>query len=338
MVCSFFLGANTPHGFYSLFDELSLFDVSVIKGGSGSGKSTLIKELISKTLSGGLCERILCASDTASLDGAVFHGDSIAVVDGTPPHTCEVRGMGRYIVTPPPGDGVKAKRNTLIELKEVKQQAYARAYGCLHGAWIAEAQARQLIGFDGERFARRADGIAEREARPTGIRGRIHRRFIDGFTCDGFLTLRDTVSALAGRLYIIQDRLGLASGFFKALEDRLCERGYEIFSCMSPMQPEHVRHIIVPELSLAFVTSDDIAPFEEDAYRNIHISSCIDKDSLRKNRVKLRLFDRLRHELLQQAYGEFKTARSAHMEIEGIYRPYLDIAALQELNRRTVLK
>lgn len=338
MVCSFFLGANTPRGFYSLFDQLSDFDVSVIKGGSGSGKSTLIKELINKTCSGGLCERIPCASDTDSLDGAVFHGDNIAVVDGTPPHTCEVGGMGRYIVTPPPDNGVKAKHDTLIELKEIKQRAYARAYGCLHGASIAEAQARQLIGFDSDRFVRRVDGILLREAAATGSRGKIHRRFIDGFTCDGFVTLRDTVSALAHRLYIIQDRLGLASGFFKALEDGLCAKGYEIFSCMSPMQPQHIRHIIVPALDLAFVTSDDTVPFEEDAYRNIHISSCIDKDSLRKNRAKLRLFDRLRQELVQQAYEEFKAARAAHAEIEGIYRPYLDIEALRELNRRTVLK
>ena len=45
----FFLGANTPQGFVSRFDQLGNADKGwrcyVIKGGPGSGKSTLAREL-----------------------------------------------------------------------------------------------------------------------------------------------------------------------------------------------------------------------------------------------------------------------------------------------------
>lgn len=88
---SFFLGANSRNGFYSLYDELidpkTAESVYIIKGGPGSGKSSFMRR-IKKILSeqGISCESILCSSDPDSLDGVVFHDLKVAFVDGTAPH------------------------------------------------------------------------------------------------------------------------------------------------------------------------------------------------------------------------------------------------------------
>jgi Cdc6-like AAA superfamily ATPase len=49
---SYFLGANTPYGFYSLFNELYNPDsddkIYLIKGGPGTGKSSIMKRVASE--------------------------------------------------------------------------------------------------------------------------------------------------------------------------------------------------------------------------------------------------------------------------------------------------
>ena len=337
MICSFFLGANTPEGFYSLFGELKGFDLHVIKGSCGSGKSTLLKTVIDKTRCGGICERILCASDTSSLDGAVFHPINAAAVDGTAPHTAETSNMGRYIVMPSPASGIENHRGEIAALKEAKSGAFTRAYACLKGAAYARSSARALVKFDSGKLARRADGILEREARPGSDMGRLHRRFIDAFTPDGFVTLRDTVDALANRIYVIEDNLSQASPLLHALQKGLLERGYDVYGCLDPMAPENTRHILVPQLRLAFVTSDGLSRFEGDVYRRLHMTAYTDQASLKSCRAKIRLFDKLQAALLEQAYEELKTARPSHIELEKLHLPYLDIPALKKLNENISL-
>lgn len=87
----FFLGANTPQGFVSRFDQLA--DVNdgwrkfVIKGGPGSGKSTLMKKVVA-SLEGSCSdvEMIHCSSDVDSLDGVIVPGLRFSIADGTLPH------------------------------------------------------------------------------------------------------------------------------------------------------------------------------------------------------------------------------------------------------------
>ena len=72
-----FLGANTPEGFISLFDEL--YDPAedwrayIIKGGPGTGKSRLMRRVADELEQAGYtAQRVLCSSDPDSLDGVIF--------------------------------------------------------------------------------------------------------------------------------------------------------------------------------------------------------------------------------------------------------------------------
>lgn len=87
----FFLGANTPQGFVSRFDQLADpadgWREFVIKGGPGTGKSTLMHKIadefqpVTEHL-----ELIHCSSDVDSLDGVIIHDRKVSIADGTPPH------------------------------------------------------------------------------------------------------------------------------------------------------------------------------------------------------------------------------------------------------------
>ena len=101
----YYLGANTPVGFYSLYDELidleRARDVRILKGGPGCGKSTLMRQ-VGEAMEerGHTVEYIRCSGDPDSLDGVVIPALGAAVVDGTAPHVIEPRYPGlveRYV-------------------------------------------------------------------------------------------------------------------------------------------------------------------------------------------------------------------------------------------------
>lgn len=87
----YFLGANSPSGFYSLYDQLlppeQASAIYILKGGPGCGKSTLMRRVAGLVQEAGQsAEYILCSGDPESLDAVVFPGLRAALVDGTAPH------------------------------------------------------------------------------------------------------------------------------------------------------------------------------------------------------------------------------------------------------------
>ncbi len=94
---SYFLGANTPGGFYSLMDKLldpsKARAIYILKGGPGCGKSTLMKKLGAWAEElGHTPEYIWCSGDPDSLDGVIFPDLGVAVADGTAPHGAAPKG------------------------------------------------------------------------------------------------------------------------------------------------------------------------------------------------------------------------------------------------------
>ncbi len=86
----YFLGANSPSGFYSLYDQLLPPEraraIYILKGGPGCGKSTLMRKVAAWAQETGLeTEYILCSGDPDSLDAVVFPDKAAAIVDGTAP-------------------------------------------------------------------------------------------------------------------------------------------------------------------------------------------------------------------------------------------------------------
>ena len=108
-VC-FYLGANSPGGFYSLYDELlrpeEARSIYILKGGPGCGKSSLMRRVGAAMEEHGLdVEYIVCSGDPDSLDAVVIPALATAIVDGTAPHGCATQGHFSCKKTAHPGLG-----------------------------------------------------------------------------------------------------------------------------------------------------------------------------------------------------------------------------------------
>jgi len=93
----YFLGANSPSGFYSLYQHLippeSARAIYILKGGPGCGKSTLMRRVAARMEGAGLeVEYILCSGDPDSLDAILIPQKQAAIVDGTAPHAAAPLG------------------------------------------------------------------------------------------------------------------------------------------------------------------------------------------------------------------------------------------------------
>ena len=86
----FFLSANSPAGFYSLFDQLvdpyTDDTLYILKGGPGCGKSSFLMTIAAGLKKAGFdVEHIHCSADSNSLDAIYIPALKTAYVDGTPP-------------------------------------------------------------------------------------------------------------------------------------------------------------------------------------------------------------------------------------------------------------
>ncbi len=93
----FYLGANSPAGFYSLYDQLidpaRAKNIYILKGGPGCGKSSLMRKVGKAAEERGMAvEYIQCSGDPDSLDAVVIPTLDAAIVDGTAPHGAATEG------------------------------------------------------------------------------------------------------------------------------------------------------------------------------------------------------------------------------------------------------
>ena len=339
----YFLGGNTPSGFYSLYHQLSdpehIRALYIIKSGPGSGKSSLMRRVGRHAQAAGLeTEEVLCSGDPDSLDALILPQLGAAIVDGTAPHVVEPQCPGvvdRYIDLSGFYD-----RAGLQPLKEQIQAAfteyqghYKRVYRCLGAAGELRRDMNELLDTDAvqQRLAKRAAGIIGRELKKPGTGpSRPRQRFLSAVTHKGFVSLWDTVDAQAGRVYELADSYGLAHHLLNPLLTAGLAAGHQVIACPDPMAPDRLAHLIFPSLSLAFVTATPEEPWPHRAYRRLRLDSMVSADACRAAKSRLRFTKRVASALLEEGIAGLSQAKEAHDRLERLYNPYVDFSRVAE--------
>lgn len=339
----YFLGGNTPAGFYSLYHQLSdparMRALYIIKGGPGSGKSTLMRRVERHVQAAGLnVEEVLCSGDPGSLDGVIIPELGAALVDGTAPHVVEPRCPGvveRYIDLSGFYDqnGLQPLKEPILAATAEYQGHYKRVYRCLGAAGELRRNMDELLDTETvqQRLAKRAAGIISRELkRPAQGDGRTQQRFLSAVTHRGAFTLWNTVSAQADRVYELADSCGLAHHLLTPVLTAALAAGHDAVACPDPMAPDRLAHLILPGLSLAFVTSTREDPWPHRAYRRLRLDAMADPEAYRLNRPRLRFTKRVAAALMDEGVAGLARAKEAHDRLEELYNPYVDFDAVAQ--------
>lgn len=334
---TFFLGANTPSGFYSLYDQLidpaQARRVFLIKGGAGCGKSSLMKRAATALAeTGEQVEYIRCSGDPDSLDGVVFPGLGAALVDATAPHVREPElpgvvesyvNLGRFY----DHAALVPLRGRIEGATAAYKAPYKRAYRCLTAAAQLDEDGRALLLTPAleAKLKKRAAGILSREVKRTGREpGKLTRRFLGAVTCRGELCLFETASLLCRKVYELVDSYGLGAPLLETLARGAVAAGYDVVLCPSPLAPERAEHLIIPELALGFVTSTPSLPYPGRPYRRVRLDAMADGELMKKYKARLKFARKVRAALMDQAVESLAQAKACHDELEKLYNPHVD--------------
>ena len=333
---SYFLGANTPSGFYSLMDKLmdpaKARAIYILKGGPGCGKSTLMKRLGAWAEElGHTPEYIWCSGDPDSLDGVIFPDLSVAIADGAAPHVIEPKypaAVECYVNLGECYDrqAMAGHRDQVMELTAAYQAQYRRAYRCLKGAGQLLEDNRDLLETPElrEKLRRRTRGIVARELPKRGPGGEVTERFLSAISCQGAVCLFETADALCKRIYELSDSYGLAHGMLEELLGAAVERGHRAVVCADPMAPRRIQHLLLPDLGVGFVTGSPRLPYPGSPYRRIRLDAMADQVLLRRNRARVRFTKKVAGALLDEGMETLAQAKALHDELEAVYNPHVD--------------
>lgn len=343
----YFLGSNSPAGFTSLYEALSdparTERLYILKGGPGCGKSSLMRRVARHAQAAGhAVEEILCSGDPDSLDAVRLPELGAAIVDGTAPHVIEAACPGaveRYVDLSRFYDAAALRpiRDELLTVTARYKDHYRQAYRCLRASGALRRNLRDAADSDALRcrLEKRAGGIIARELKKSGGEGTVDTRFLSALTHRGTVTLWDTVRAQADRVYELSDSFGTAHHLLSPILNAARSAGQSAVACQDPMEPDRLVHLILPELSLAFVTSTAEIPWPHRAYRHLRLDAMADGDTLRAQRPRLRFTRKVAAALEGEGVACLAQAKAAHDELEQLYNPHVDFdgvyAAADEL-------
>ena len=332
---SYYLGANTPKGFYSLYNEYISCPNDFfyfIKAGPGCGKSSFMKRvgriLEKKNIK---AEYIYCSADKASLDGIYFPTLNTGIVDATAPHILEpaVAGVsGSYLSLGEFYDIPRLKtvgekiRLLNFEYKEEYKKAYNEMFSAAQLSPNSVFRSHhELIS----KIEKRANSISAREFKGINHNGSIIKhRFLNGFSADGHTFLSETIPSIAEKIYLVDNSFGLSPIFMNTIFKSAKTLDTELIVCLSPETPEEILHIIVPDLSLAFISQTADNPYPYEYTRHLRLDAMVSKDILSTERYNIKNYTKVRNLLLDTALTHFKTAKKLHDEMEQLYNPFVD--------------
>ena len=353
----YFPGNNTPLGFFSYYEYIlgqrEANRIICLKGGPGTGKSTFMKNIGKRLEQEGISVDYLhCSADENSLDGILIPDKNIAIVDGTSPHVIDPKTPGAVDYILNFGDfwnekqiGVEKER--IIEHSEAGSKWFHIGYGYLQAA-AAIGSNLSMIQEEGIEIAELygfASDVIHREFRTCEISmkpGRIKKFFATAITPYGFHNgIKDILNGIR-KIYLINVPEGYRNqSFLQMILEGAKYRGMDVWCYYCPMGPEDkIEHIVIPQLSLAFVTTNcwhDVEPWEladtEGEEKEITYLDICDYQSYyftESNKELLLKLSSHYEDMLHGAVYAFSKAKENHDAVEGFYTGTMDFEAVNQ--------
>ncbi len=314
---TFFAGANSESGFINLFSEIlkPYKRCYILKGGCGCGKSSFMKKLAAEgERRAEAVKRIYCASDSSSLDGVLLPERSVAIVDGTAPHTAEAKNAGACDITVDLGEYLDVRRLRehsvqIVSLAKQKSQSYSQAYSLLSAVGSVRRCMEDLLSTALQREKLLA--MSRRFAKKHAFGGApvLHRLYRKAFNSEGICESCAVTDGIA-----FYDRYGVCDSFLRGLA-AFC--GGELY-----VTPDPIHHELWDGLLLAdgcFVYRS-----HEKTDSCINGERFIDRRALAAVRGRLRFLGKLKQSLTDAARELLAQARGYHEELEKLYTPSVD--------------
>lgn len=358
-----FPGDNTPEGFFSYYSYIlsqqEAEKIYCIKGGPGVGKSTFMRKIGEEMLAEGHDTDFMhCSSDCGSLDGIVLRDKKIALVDGTSPHIVDPINPGAVDTIVHLGEywnesGIRSHRKEVIAKNAEIGTIFARAYNYLGaaGKMYDNLTAVYELGLRSAELYKLAahfinQELAHRELSPE--LGRVRKYFASGITPAGVVHYLESLVQGYKRVYILKAPVGVSAHKILALfsESALC-RGFDAEEYYCPMKPsEKMEHLLIPDLSIAFLTSNSFHTAAESKIggtgrssaeiRTVDLAELFDEEKIAKQKHIADDSRRQMEDLLAKGVSCLAEAKAEHDKLEENYIPNMDFSKIEKVRKEIV--
>ena len=339
MAEKYFLGSFSPEGFRGSFGEIINQDgykTIILKGGAGTGKSSLMKKVSKHFQNSDEVAEFYCSSDPNSLDAVLLKKRKRIIVDGTAPHVFDptfpavkqkILNLGDFWDEKKLCENTKEIIDTTKEHKKYMErtQRYVRALSSIFTDTYSIAREAVLQN--------KLHGFVERLIKKLSVKkslteGKLYTRQLSALTPQGYLTHTETFDGY--ETYLLRDSFFAGSDLIlKELCEIFISRGKNVFASFSNIFEAPVfEHILIPELKLAFVSSNLLTLLKLDNVRLINVGRFYDKQLLSQRKSRLRLNKKACADLTAEAARTMKTALKVHDEIEKYYISAMDFEAV----------
>ena len=188
------------------------------------------------------------------------------------------------------------------------EQFSKRAIELWHAAALISGAEPGLLTATDKDAARRRGLAAGRRVINDCKKGKARILFLRALTEDGWVADRHTISALASRVWLLEDRCGLADSYLRAVADIALQRSAECFLCPNAMRRDQLEAVFLPGAEAAFLSANAVIRTNEFSCHRVHLDRIPDperklalKSILNENRKMVEL-------LTQRAAAQLKNA------------------------------
>lgn len=342
-----FPGSNTPNGFYSFFDYIlpqkEARQLYIIKGGPGTGKSSFMKRLGAYATEQGVdVEFFHCSSDPQSLDALVIPALKVGFLDGTAPHvvdplapgvTDQILNFGDYWDSEAlmPHKEAILSTNARIKHQFTKAYFYLAAAKQIYDAYcFTESRAIQTdtkLKLEKQISQQIFGSVKDMESL-----GEARHLFSTAITGEGILDYIHTLMGTTKNIYFIKESLGCNSKTLMAdLLKTALAKGYFVECYHSPIDPEKIEDLIIPQLDLAITTSHMLHKPRIFPTVIFDLTTALDYSVLKTLEFDLEKDKRLFNDLLDKGTNTIAGAKKIHDELEKYYIDAFDFSSLDVL-------
>ncbi|MBZ9625366.1 PRK06851 family protein [Clostridium sp. FP2] len=346
-----FPGGNTSRGFYSFYRYILGQDearrIICIKGGPGTGKSSLMKKVGKYFNEKGYdIEYHHCSSDNNSLDGLVIKELNVAILDGTSPHVVDPVNPGAVDEILNMGDcwdeeGFKKYRHKIIDINKKVGKTFKRAYKFFGAA--------KLVYDDWYTYNNEALNINKLNllkenlkeslfTTPASNMGYDRHLFATAFTPNGIITYIENLCSDYKKIYVLKGGPGTGkSSILEFLSSEALRRGHYVEIFHTPLIPEKIEHILIPDLNVAILTSNEINNLDLPG-TVIDMRDCLNLSTLEKNKAEMEYDAAQFFTLLNKGLATIKEAKALHDELETSFIPNMDFSKVDEVLTKVIKK
>lgn len=347
---SYFLGSSGKNGFFSCFNQLTPKIEGqytyIIKGGPGTGKSSLMRKIADEIEARDIeCERIFCSSDPNSLDGVIFPSLRVSICDGTSPHTLDpdYPGATGEIVNLGECWDKKAlyeNRQKIIELTDKNKECHRRSRKFIESAFSIFSDGERIYAdaLDESHLMRYAGRVATRFfKKPSGKVGLEKTRLLDAITPKGYIFLDETVSEMCDRVIVFDDDFGVAAHkLIEEIRTYALASGFSVISSPYIGASNQIKHIIIKELSLAFLTRDKLCGMNVIPSKVVPLRRFYDSEIIRNHKARLSFSKKAAGELMNEAVIALENAKEIHDDLEACYIEAMDFDKVAQIKESLV--